>query len=112
MKSLNSQIIFCGGGATAAGIIFEEGEDKQRVLYQAAHHELVVSALAVKACHEIITNAMMGCMLAAGNMYPYSSNPEDYWEVMKMERDSYFLIDVQSKGEYPGYHREWNSAIT
>jgi 6-phospho-beta-glucosidase len=111
MKSLNSQIIFCGGGATAAGIIFEKGEDKQRVLYQAAHHELVASALAVKACHEIITNAMMGCMLAAGNMYPYSSNPEDYWEVMKMERDSYFLIDVQSKGEYPGYHREWNSAI-
>lgn len=78
---------------TGAGIIFEEGEDKQQVLYQAAHHELVASALAVKAYHEIITNAMMGCMLAAGNVYPYSSNPEDYWEVMKMERDSYFLID-------------------
>lgn len=67
---------------TGAGIIFEEGEDKQQVLYQAAHHELVASALAVKACHEIIPNAMMGCMLAAGNVYPYSSNPEDYWEVM------------------------------
>jgi 6-phospho-beta-glucosidase len=92
---------------TGAGIIFEEGEDKQQVLYQAAHHELVASALAVKACHEIIPNAMMGCMLAAGNVYPYSSNPEDYWEVMKMERDSYFLIDVQSKGEYPGYAKRF-----
>ncbi|MDY8048843.1 6-phospho-beta-glucosidase [Paenibacillus polymyxa] len=92
---------------TGAGIIFEEGEDKQQVLYQAAHHELVASALAVKACHEIIPNAMMGCMLAAGNVYPYSSNPEDYWEVMKMEHDSYFLIDVQSKGEYPGYAKRF-----
>ncbi|WFA86736.1 6-phospho-beta-glucosidase [Paenibacillus amylolyticus] len=92
---------------TGAGIIFEEGENKQQVLYQAAHHELVASALAVKACHEIIPNAMIGCMLAAGNVYPYSSNPEDYWEVMEMERESYLLIDVQSKGEYPGYAKRF-----
>ncbi|NRG31611.1 6-phospho-beta-glucosidase [Niallia circulans] len=90
-----------------AGIVFEEGENREQILYQAAHHELVASALAVKACHEIIPNSMIGCMLAAGNVYPYTSNPKDYWEVMKMERDTYFLIDVQCKGEYPGYAKRF-----
>lgn len=31
-----------------AGICFQPGEDREKVLYQAAHHELVASALAVK----------------------------------------------------------------
>ena len=90
-----------------AGIVFEEEENKEQLLYQAAHHELVASALAVKACHEIIPDAMIGCMLAAGCAYPYSSNPDDTWKVMEMERESYFLIDVQSKGEYPGYAKRF-----
>lgn len=92
---------------TGAGIVFEEGENKEQLLYQAAHHELVASALAVKACHEIIPGAMIGCMLAAGCAYPYSSNPDDMWKVMEMERESYFLIDVQSKGEYPGFTKRF-----
>lgn len=90
-----------------AGIVFKEGEDKKQVLYQAAHHELVASALAVKACHETIPDAKIGCMLAAGCTYPYSSNPEDMWKVIEMERDSYFFIDVQAKGEYPGYTKRF-----
>ena len=90
-----------------AGIVFEEEENNEQLLYQAAHHELVASALAVKACHEIIPDAMIGCMLAAGCAYPYSSNPDDTWKVMEMERESYFLIDVQSKGEYPGYAKRF-----
>ena len=63
----------------AAGIRFEEGEDRRKVTYQAAHHELVASALAVKIGHELAPNAMIGCMLAGGNYYPYSCRPEDVW---------------------------------
>lgn len=37
----------------AAGIRFREGENRQKVLYQAAHHELVASALATRLAHEI-----------------------------------------------------------
>jgi len=48
-----------------AGIVFHEGEDETQVKYQAAHHQLVASALAVKVGHEIIPNAQIGCMLAA-----------------------------------------------
>ncbi|MEO2258337.1 6-phospho-beta-glucosidase [Paenibacillus amylolyticus] len=86
-----------------AGIVLQDGENKDQVLYQAAHHELVASALAVKACHEIIPGAQIGCMLAAGMVYPYSSNPDDVWKAMEKDRESFFFIDVQSKGAYPGY---------
>lgn len=39
-----------------AGIAFEEGENEQQVLYQAAHHELVASALVTKIAKEINPN--------------------------------------------------------
>jgi 6-phospho-beta-glucosidase len=90
-----------------AGMVFAEGEDKNKVLYQAAHHELVASALAVKACHEIIPEAKIGCMLAAGAVYPYSSNPDDVWRAMELDRENFFFIDVQSKGYYPGYTKRF-----
>ncbi|WP_112182428.1 MULTISPECIES: 6-phospho-beta-glucosidase [Paraliobacillus] len=90
-----------------AGIVIKEGEDKNQVLYQAAHHQLVASALAVKACHEIIPDAKIGCMLAAGMTYAYSSNPDDVWKAMDKDRESFFFIDVQSRGEYPGYAKRF-----
>ncbi|UFU00680.1 6-phospho-beta-glucosidase [Radiobacillus kanasensis] len=90
-----------------AGIILKEGENKKQILYQAAHHQLVASALAVKACHEIIPDAKIGCMLAAGSTYPYTSNPDDVWEAMDRDRESFFFIDVQSRGEYPGYAKRF-----
>ena len=36
-----------------AGLCFEPGENEEAVKYQAAHHELVAGALAVKMAHEI-----------------------------------------------------------
>ena len=87
----------------AAGIRFDEGEDRKKAIYQAAHHELVASALAVKAGHEIAPGAMIGCMLAGGNWYPYSCKPEDVWESICKDRDNYFFIDVQSRGAYPPF---------
>ena len=84
-----------------AGIYFEEGEDKNQVLYTAAHHELVASAKAVKLAHEMMPNAMVGCMLAAGQFYPYSCHPQDVYKGMERDRDNYFFIDVQARGEYP-----------
>lgn len=90
-----------------AGIIVNEEENKEQVLYQAAHHQLVASALAVKACHEISPNAQIGCMLAAGATYPYTCHPNDIWEAIDKDRESFFFIDVQSRGEYPGYAKRY-----
>ncbi|MGE8203292.1 6-phospho-beta-glucosidase [Heyndrickxia sp. NPDC080065] len=90
-----------------AGLAFEDGENKKQIQYQAAHHQLVASALAVKACHEIIPDAKIGCMLAAGTFYPYTCNPNDVFQAMEKDRESYFFIDVQSRGEYPGYAKRF-----
>ncbi|MDM5249786.1 6-phospho-beta-glucosidase [Lysinibacillus sp. G4S2] len=86
-----------------AGLVFKEGENKQQIQYQAAHHQLVASALAVKACHEIIPNAKIGCMLAAGSFYPNTCHPNDVLSAIEKDRESYFFIDVQSRGQYPSY---------
>lgn len=86
-----------------AGLVFEEGEDEEQVKYQAAHHELIASALAVKMAHEIDSDNQAGCMFAAGSVYPYSCRPEDVWEATKKDRENYFFVDVQSRGYYPSY---------
>ncbi|BFK81127.1 6-phospho-beta-glucosidase [Clostridium baratii] len=86
-----------------AGICFEEDEDKERVKYQAAHHELVASAIATKIAHEIDGNNKIGCMFAAGSVYPYSCKPEDVWKATQVDRENYFFVDVQARGKYPNY---------
>ena len=82
---------------------FEEGENEEQVKYQAAHHELVASALAVKLAHEINPNNQVGCMFAAGSAYPYSCRPEDVWEALLTDQENYFFVDVQARGYYPSY---------
>ena len=84
-----------------AGIAFAPDENKEQVKYTAAHHELVASAKAVKLAHEKMPGAMVGCMLAAGQFYPYSCDPADIWDGLEKDRDNYFFIDVQARGEYP-----------
>ena len=87
----------------ASGIVFDEGEKETDVKYRAAHYELVASALATKAAHEIDPEVKIGCMLAAGNTYPMTCNPEDIWKSMGKDRENYFFIDVQARGYYPSY---------
>lgn len=86
-----------------AGVLFEEGDNKEQILYQAAHHELLASAIATKIAHEVDPNNMVGCMLAGGEYYPNTPNPLDVFEAMEKDRENYFFIDVQSRGTYPGY---------
>ena len=89
-----------------AGLYFEEGENEEQVKYQAAHHELVASAIATKLAHEIDPENKVGCMLAAGQYYPNTANPADYWAALQEDRESYFFIDVQSREEYPNYAKK------
>ena len=86
-----------------AGLLFEDGENETQSKYQAAHHELVASALATKLGHEINSEFKIGCMLAAGNTYANTCAPQDVWKSIEKDRENYFFIDVQSKGYYPNY---------
>lgn len=86
-----------------AGLYFEKGDNEEAVKYQAAHHQLVASALATKLAHEINPSFKIGCMLAAGNTYANTCDPEDVFKSMEKDRENYFFIDVQSRGYYPAY---------
>ena len=90
-----------------AGVIVKPGENKEQIVYQAIHHQLVASALAVKACHEINSEAKVGCMLAGLMFYPYTCKPEDIFDAITKERESYFFGDVQSRGYYPSYMKRF-----
>lgn len=90
-----------------AGISIREGENELQVKYQAAHNELVASAMATKLAHEINPDFRIGCMLAAGQFYPYSCNPADVWDALSKDRNNYFFIDVQSRGAYPSYAKKF-----
>ncbi len=89
---------FSGGG-----LYFDNSENREEILYQAAHYMLVASAKAVRSCHRITPHAKIGCMIAGGSFYPYSCNPEDVWQSMNDERTNTFFVDVQAKGKYPYY---------
>ena len=89
-----------------AGLVFEEGENQEAVKYQAAHHQLVASAKATEIARRINPEFKIGCMLAAANTYPFTCAPEDVWKAMGRDRENYFFIDVQSRGEYPNYAKK------
>ncbi|EBA4959716.1 6-phospho-beta-glucosidase [Salmonella enterica] len=88
--------------APVTGVGLPETSSKGKV-YQAIHHQLVASGLAVKACHEIIPDARIGNMLLGGLMYPLTCKPEDVLEALQENRAWQFFGDVQCRGTYPGY---------
>jgi len=89
---------FVGGGLS-----FTETDNRQQVEYQAAHYQLVASAAATQLAHQINPEMKVGCMLAAGDVYPYSCRPDDVWAALTKNREQYFFSDVQVRGTYPRY---------
>ncbi|MDO5646261.1 MAG: 6-phospho-beta-glucosidase [Dermabacter sp.] len=85
----------------AAGIVLEDQDNATEVIYQAAHHELVASALATQLAHEIDPNALVGCMFAAGSVYPLTCHPADVREAQRVDQENYHFVDVQVRGHYP-----------
>ncbi|TGY42407.1 6-phospho-beta-glucosidase [Clostridium sartagoforme] len=86
---------------TNSGIIYKEDENKEEVMFQAAHYEFVASAKVVKIGHEINPNFMIGCMVAAMPSYPYSCNPEDIIRAEEANREQLMFTDVHVRGRYP-----------
>ncbi|MGV3026870.1 6-phospho-beta-glucosidase [Clostridium thermobutyricum] len=91
-------IPFLGGG-----LIIEEGENKEEIIYRASHNLFVASSLATKIGHEIDKENKIGCMIASGSVYPYSCKPEDIIKAQDDNRAAYFYGDVHVRGEYPSY---------
>jgi 6-phospho-beta-glucosidase len=90
-----------------AGIKIKEGERKEQVVYQAAHHQLVASAKAVKLGHEINPDFKIGCMLLYPLTYPETCNPNDVLAANEAMNKQYFFTDVHVRGYYPNFMKRY-----
>ncbi len=109
-NEINNQMILTNGiyAFTNSGILFEEGEDRLKTVYQAAHYEFVASAMAVKLGHEINPEFKIGCMVAATPVYPLTCNPDDVLLALQEDRKNLFFTDVHVRGHYPAYiKKDW-----
>ena len=86
-----------------AGILTPKNSLSAPDLYQAAHHELVASALATKIGHEIDSENKIGCMVLGLTSYPRTCNPDDVIATMEESKRGYFFTDIHMRGYYPSY---------
>ncbi|MFW2504534.1 glycoside hydrolase family 1 protein [Clostridium diolis] len=87
----------------SAGIWTPKEKLSKQDLYQAMHHELVASALAVKIGHEISPDFKIGCMVLGLPNYPLTPMPSDVLKAMEQDRENLFFADIHARGEYPRY---------
>ena len=88
---------------TNSGVRYKEGENKEKVMFQAAHYELVASAKAVKLGKEINPDFQIGCMIAFGPIYPLNAKPENVLMAKKAMERRYYFADVHVNGVYPSH---------
>ena len=82
--------------------------DNPKQRFQALHHQVVASALAVKMAHEIDENYKVGCMQIFATSYPLTCNPDDV--VLTQQKNhimNWFCGDVQVRGYYPSYMKRF-----
>ncbi|CAM3799837.1 Glycoside hydrolase family protein [Mesobacillus thioparans] len=104
-NEINSALVMPINGL---GFSIEKEEDRYQPTFQAYHHQFVASALAVKACREIIPRSQIGCMILFAPVYPYDSNPENILHALQEEQlFNYFCGDVQVRGEYPSFIKRY-----
>ena len=87
----------------SAGIWTTKEKLSKQDLYQAMHHELVASALAVKIGHEINPEFKIGCMILRSTKLSIDFNPSDVLKAMEQDRQNLFFADIHARGEYPRY---------
>lgn len=88
--------------ATDSGLVLEPNDpNSEALMYQAAHYELVASALAVKIGHQINPNFKIGCMINMTPLYPATCKPADVFQAQKAMQRRYWFADVHALGEYP-----------
>ena len=92
---------------TNSGIYYKPGDNREEIMYQAAHYELVASAKAVQIGHAINPDLEIGCMIALVPIYPETCKPSDILMAQKVMERKYFFTDVHVHGEYPNYIKKY-----
>ncbi|MFJ7977990.1 6-phospho-beta-glucosidase [Peribacillus sp. NPDC096379] len=94
-----------------AGIIYGENENENNVKLQAAHHQLVASALTVIEGRKINPNFKIGCMLLYPLTYAYTCKPYDQVLTRNKMLKTYYFGDVQIRGKYTNICKTFQESI-
>lgn len=90
---------FLGGG-----LLIENGDNRDQLIWQAAHYQLVASARAIKIGKAINPEFQFGGMLVVSQNYSQQTdNAIDAMEAEVKNRENYLFTDVQVRGYYPNH---------
>lgn len=87
---------------------FTNVPDNPNVRFQALHHQLVASALAVKLAHDKYPTYKVGNMITFLTSYPLTCNPKDMLLTQQhMQIINWLCGDVQVRGYYPAFSKRY-----
>lgn len=87
----------------SGAMLLDPARDRFEQVWDAVHYQLLASARAVIALHDIDAKNRIGNMVAATATYGYRCAPEDQWLAYTFKRDAWMLSDVQATGGYPAW---------
>ena len=94
---------------TGGGVIAKIDNNYLQTVLTACHHMFLAGAKAVKACHEIIPSAQIGCMIAFLCGYSATCKPDDVMFNHNFMDVNMFFTDVQVRGRYSNKALTWMS---
>lgn len=85
---------------TAAGLRIPKGADRDTIILQAAHHQLLATAEAIHIAHQIDPDMKVGTMILYPCYYGRTCDPQDQLLAMKYMEPHYFYSDTSVFGHY------------
>lgn len=95
----------------AGGLIIDENENKEKVINQSLHYQLVASAKAVIEAHKINKDNKIGNMILFPIIYPKTCDPKDVLAASNFQNEVLEAGDVQVFGKYPQKVSERNKQL-
>jgi len=90
------------------GICSDQYENFEQAIYQGVHNQMVAAAKIKAYAKELdLSELQIGTMVADGTVYPGTCHPDDVILALKHNRMQYFFTDVEFRGEYPQYAKNY-----
>lgn len=81
--------------------VSKDSEEYHKFAYQVYHNTNVAHFYAVRACHQILPDAKIGCMIASSLAYPLTSDPQDVFLARNHNQQlTYDYLDLLCTGKY------------
>ena len=79
-----------------------------KIRAQMDYHMFLASALATRACHEMVKDGKIGPAISSACTYPLTNKPQDVWAAkMNDNMKTNYCLDMYYYGKYPGYYMRY-----